>query len=143
MEQDRARIRWAIAWVAMVVALGLHVADEALTGFLPLYNSVVESLRDRHAWFPAPTFTYEAWLGGLVLFIVVLFVLTPLALHGSRFLRVLSYLLGGVMLANATAHVVASFWLGGFAPGVYSSPVLFLAAAALLYTAARTRHDNR
>jgi hypothetical protein len=123
----------------MVLALALHVADEAVTGFLPLFNSVVESLRDRYAWLPAPSLTYESWLGGLVVFIAVLLLLTPLALTGSRILLVLSYVLGAVMIANATAHVVASSWLGEFAPGVYSSPVLFLAAIALLYAASGAR----
>ena len=28
------------AWLALVVALALHVADEALTGFLDVYNPV-------------------------------------------------------------------------------------------------------
>ena len=139
MGQDKTRIRWAIAWAAMAAALALHVADEALTGFLPLWNSIVESVRDRYAWFPAPTFSFETWLGGLILLVVVLFALTPLALRGSRVLRVLSYFLGVLMIANATAHVVASSWLGEFAPGVYSSPVLFLAALALLYSAATAR----
>lgn len=141
MRYDRTRIRWAIAWAAMAVALALHVADEALTGFLPFYNSLVESLRDRYAWFPMPTFAFETWLGGLVLLIVALFALTPLALRGSRILLVLSYLLGVLMIANATAHVVASSWLGDFAPGVYSSPVLFVAALALLYSAATAQRD--
>ena len=125
----------------MVIALALHVADEALTGFLPLYNSVVESLRDRYAWFPAPTFTYEAWLSGLVLLIIVLFALTPLALRGSRFLRVLSFLLGVLMIANATAHVVASAWLGEPAPGVFSSPLLVICAVALLFSASDARDE--
>ena len=117
------------------------MADEALTGFLPFYNSLVESLRERYAWLPAPTFSFGTWLGGLILLIVVLFALTPLALRGSRFLLVLSYLLGVLMVANATAHVVASSWLGEFAPGVYSSPVLFIAALALLYSAATAQLD--
>jgi hypothetical protein len=141
VKHDRTNVRWAIAWVALVVALALHVADEALTDFLPFYNTLVESLRDRHAWFPMPTFAFETWLGGLVLLIVVLFALTPLALRGSRILLVLSYLLGVLMIANATAHVVASFWLGELAPGVYSSPLLFVAALALLFSATTAQRE--
>jgi len=38
------------------------------------------------------------------------------------------------MLANAVGHTVASFYWGIWAPGVYSSPVLFVAALALLVT---------
>jgi hypothetical protein len=37
---------WRAAWVALAVALALHVTDEALTGFLPVYNSIVEGIRE-------------------------------------------------------------------------------------------------
>lgn len=51
----------------MALALGLHVTDEALTGFLPVYNGVVEGIRANHPWVPLPTFTFPIWLGGLIL----------------------------------------------------------------------------
>lgn len=38
--------RWGYAWLGMATALALHVVDEATTGFLPLYNSVVSQLRE-------------------------------------------------------------------------------------------------
>ena len=72
MRQGKATIRWAISWACLAAALGLHVADEALTGFLPLYNSVIESLRDTYGWVPFPTFTFPVWLGGLITLVVVL-----------------------------------------------------------------------
>lgn len=143
MSDNKTRIRWAVSWSAMVGALALHVADEALTGFLPFYNSIVESLRDRYAWQPFPTFTFEVWLAGLVILVIALFALTPLALRGSKVLLGLSYFFGVLMVANATAHVVASFWLGKFAPGVYSSPVLLVTAIALLYTATAASRQER
>ena len=37
--------RLGIAWVMMWVALALHVTDEALTGFLSVYNPTVLALR--------------------------------------------------------------------------------------------------
>jgi hypothetical protein len=53
--------RWGISWLCLALALALHVLDEALTGFLPLYNAVVKSLRVEHAWLPFPTFTFRLW----------------------------------------------------------------------------------
>jgi hypothetical protein len=139
MNQDKLAVRWAISWACLAAALGLHVADEALTGFLPLYNSVIESLRATYGWVPFPTFTFSTWLGGLIALVVLLFALTPLVLRGYRWLRGPSYFLGGLMIANAIGHMLASLWLRDFAPGVYSSPVLLLAAVALLVTTVQSR----
>jgi hypothetical protein len=35
------------AWLQLVVALALRVIDEALTGFLEVYNPTVRALRER------------------------------------------------------------------------------------------------
>jgi hypothetical protein len=63
-EQDRNLGR---AWVALSVTLGAHVADEALTDFLSVYNPLVLAARERFGWFPMPTFTFGIWLAGLIL----------------------------------------------------------------------------
>ncbi len=143
MNHDKVTIRWAKSWACLAAALGLHVADEALTGFLPLYNSVIASLRDTYGWVPFPTFTFPIWLGGLITLVVVLLALTPLVLRGYRWLRGLSYFLGVIMVANAIGHISASIWLREFAPGVYSSPVLLLAAIALMITTVQSRHARQ
>jgi hypothetical protein len=131
--------RWGMAWIGLAAALGLHVTDEALTGFLPLYNGMVRSMRDAAPWLPLPTFTFPVWLGGLVLLVVVLFALSPLVFRGARWLRPVSYFLGTVMTANALGHCGASIALRRLAPGVLSSPVLLVAAVALLISTRRTR----
>jgi cation transport ATPase len=143
VKQDKFIIRWAISWACLAAALGLHVADEALNGFLPMYNSVIESMRATYGWVPFPTFTFPVWLGGLITLVVLLFALTPLVLRGYRWLRGLSYFLGILMIANAIGHISISIWLGDFAPGVYSSPLLLLAAVALLMTAFQSRHSRQ
>ena len=132
---------WGIAWVSLALVLALHVADEALTGFLPLWNSLVESARDTYGWVPLPTFDFDIWLGGLVIGIAVLLGLSPLVFAGRSYLRPLAYFLGVLMVFNAVAHIGASFYWGRLAPGVISSPVLLLAAIYLLITTRRAHRD--
>jgi len=122
---------WGIAWLALAFALALHVADEALTGFLPVYNSVVESVRAAYPWIPLPTFTFPVWLGGLALGVILLFAVSPLVFAGRRWLRAVSYVLAVIMIANGLGHIGASLYWARFAPGVYSSPILLLTAIAL------------
>ena len=131
--------QWGIAWLSLVFALALHVADEALTGFLPVWNSLVESARETYAWVPLPTFDFAVWLGGLVVGIALLLSLAPLVFAGKPYLRPLAYFLGVLMVFNALAHIAASIYWGSLAPGVISSPVLLLAALLLLVTTRRVQ----
>jgi len=143
--RDRApatarRIRqWRTAWICLALAIAVHVTDEALTGFLPVYNGIVEGLRTRHPWVPLPTFTFPVWLGGLVLGVLLLLALTPFVSRGRGWIRVVSLILGTLMLGNALGHLGASIYWGRVAPGAYSSLVLLIAALALLVTAGRAR----
>jgi hypothetical protein len=141
MEATMARriAQWRAAWVGLAVALGLHVTDEALTGFLPVYNQAVEGIRADHRWVPLPTFTFPVWLGGLILGVLLLLALTPAVSRGARWIRVVSLILGMLMTGNALGHIGASVYRGKLAPGVYSSPLLLTAAVALLVTASRAR----
>jgi hypothetical protein len=59
--------------------------------------------------------------------------------RGQRWIRVASIVLSLIMIANALGHVAASLYWGRPAPGVYSSPLLFIAALALLITSWRAR----
>ncbi len=136
MDPDR---RWGIAWVAHALALAVHVADEALTGFLPLWNSLVEAARETYSWLPLPTFDFAVWLGGLVVGVTVLLGLSPLVFAGKPWLRPLAYFLGILMIFNGLGHIGASIYWGGLAPGVISAPILIVAAAALLVTTNRAR----
>ena len=61
-----------VAWVGLCVALGIHVADEALTDFLSVYNPAVRAIRSRFPFLPLPTFTFPVWLGGLITVTVLL-----------------------------------------------------------------------
>jgi len=131
--------QWRRAWVAIALALGLHVTDEAVTGFLPVYNAVVDGIRAKHPWALLPTFTFPVWLGGLILGVLVLLALTPFVSRRARRIRVVSVVLGVLMTGNALGHIGASVYWGKLAPGVYSAPPLLIAAVALLVTASRAK----
>src|SRR6266487_403650 len=102
--------RFGVAWVALCIALGIHVADEALSDFLSVYNPAVRAIRARFPFLPLPTFTFRVWLTGLVLAVVVLASLTPFA-----------------------------FWGAGWMRAVYSAPLLVAAAVYLLVSVPLSR----
>ena len=132
-------VHWRNAWICLALAIALHVTDEALTGFLPVYNGMVEAARSKYPWIPLPTFTFPVWLGGLILGNVLLLALTPLVSRGQGWMRAASVILALLMIGNACGHLGASVYWGRPAPGVYSSPVLLIAAVALLITAVRAK----
>jgi len=147
---DGKLISFGGPWVALCCAFALHVLDEALTGFLDVYNPTVAALRQRWAWFPMPTWEYRDWLVTLVVACAVCFALTPLAFRGSRSLRVFAWLFAGIMLLNGLGHTlftvlgrtVESVRFARPAPGFYSSPVLIAAAGWMMVRLGRGRHQR-
>jgi hypothetical protein len=146
--QEPATSRLGIAWVALCLALAVHVTDEALTGFLSVYNPTVLALRAKLGFWPMPTFEFREWLAGLVFGILLLAALSPFAFRNARWIRPIFYfcaIVTGVL--NALGHTVATI-LGQTvstvrfsrpAPGFYSSPLLLMAAIYALVQLRRTR----
>lgn len=124
--------RNAWAWLAMIVAVALHVVDETVHDFLAFYNPMVLDLKDSLGFFPAPTFTFPVWLGGLVAGIAVGLFVTPLIARGGSSVRVASVALSVLMVINALLHLGGSLYLGRMIPGVISSPLLLVASLAML-----------
>lgn len=135
--QNTTARRWGWAWVAVCLALAVHVTDEALTDFLSVYNPAVRAIRQRWPWLPLPTFTFEVWLTGLILALVVLLGLSFFVFRGARWMAPLAYIFGVIMTANGLGHMAGSVYLGRLMPGVYSSPVLL---AASIYLLRQTHH---
>jgi hypothetical protein len=136
--QNAATQRHGWAWVGLCAALAIHIADEALTDFLSVYNPSVRAIRRQLPFLPLPTFTFGAWLGGLVTAVVLLLVLSRLVFRGARWMVPLSYIFGVLMLANGVVHCASSIYFRRLMPGVYSAPLL-LAASVYLLVAARQR----
>lgn len=125
------RTRLAKAWVALTLALALHVADEAAHDFLAFYNPFVMSLRDMLLWTWLPTFTFGVWLGGLIAAVAALLSLAWFADFKSRWMAGGAMLYGVLMCGNGLLHVFGSLWLERALPGVWTGPVIAVCGAWL------------
>jgi hypothetical protein len=129
------------------LSVGLHVLDEAMTNFLAVYNPTVIALKHKLGWWPMPAFDFRSWLGGLIVFVCFLLLLTPFMLRGARWMRPIAYLLIVIMILNGLGHMLFSI-LGRTvdsvrfarpAPGFYSSPLLLVTSIYLLFQLRRTK----
>jgi hypothetical protein len=126
-------VSYGLAWVALCLALAVHVTDEALTDFLSVYNPAARAVRERLPFLPLPTFTFDVWLTGLVLAVLLLLSLSPFAFQGARWMAPLSYAFGVMMFANGLQHTVASLYMRRAMPGLYSAPLLLGSSVYLLW----------
>ncbi len=140
------KLGWA--WIALVLALAVHVTDEALTGFLSVYNPTVLAMRAKIGFWPMPLFGFREWLGELIVGIVLLLALTPFVFRGARWIRPIFYvlaILAGVL--NALGHTLGTIFgrtvstvhFSRPAPGFYSSPLLLIVAIYALMQLWQTR----
>ena len=130
--------RWGFAWLMLTVAFALHVADEATTDFLSVYNPTVRAIRAKLPYLPLPTFTFGVWLTGLIVAVLIMFALSVFAFRGARWLRFVAYPYAVIMLLNGTQHLVGSVYMHRVMPGAISSP--FLIAASLWLFIATPRY---
>lgn len=130
-----SRLGWA--WVMMWIALAIHVADEAFTGFLSVYNPTVLALRAKLGFWPMPTFTFRGWLTGLAAGILLFALLTPFAFRRARWTRPILYFVAivagifnalGHTIGTILGHTVSTVQFSRPAPGFYSSPLLLIAS---------------
>jgi len=129
------------AWLLLCFALAVHVADEALTGFLDVYNPTVTSIMQSVPWLVLPVFRFDVWLAGLVFAVVLLSLLAIYAFQDARWIRPAGYVFAIIMTLNAFGHslgtlrgrTVNTVQFDGPMPGFYSSPLLLAASVYLLY----------
>ena len=125
------------AWVALTLALGVHVADEAAHDFLSVYNPAVRAIREIVPWLPLPTFSFGIWIRGLVIAIAILAALTPVAFRGRRWIVLAAHPYAVLMFVNGLQHIGFSVYKRALMPGVWSSPLLLGAGLWLLISARR------
>jgi hypothetical protein len=127
------------AWIVHCLAFALHITDEALTGFLSIYNPTVLALRPPGWWFP-PTFAFRVWLTGLICLVTILLALSPLFFRNVHWVRPIGYFFGVVNILNPLGHTLGTIYGQTVAtvhflrpmPGFYSSPFLLAASIYLL-----------
>jgi hypothetical protein len=132
--------RHARAWLTLVVILALHVTDEALTDFLSVYNPIVLQLRSAWSWFPMPTFAFGPWLGGLIVLVIVLALLTPGIRAGGGLGTAGSVVFGVLMFMNGVGHLAGSVYFWRWLPGATTAPLLLAGSAWLLRTTFQRAH---
>ena len=128
------------AWLLLNVAFAFHAYEEAITGFLPIYNQTAAEIWTRIPRLPIPVFTRRQWLGRLGMGIAFMLALSPEVYRGARWTRPLIRAVSGIMLGNALLHVAGTVRGRTFAsiqfprpmPGFYSSPLLVAASLNLL-----------
>jgi hypothetical protein len=125
------------AWLLLSAALAVHIADEALTGFLDLYNPTVRGVRERLPWLIVPTFTFPVWITLLTLAVAGVLIVSHWVKRRLRWTVYASYAFAGVMLANAIAHLGFSVYKSRWMPGAYTSPIVLAAAVNLLIQTGR------
>lgn len=113
------------------VVLALHVADEALTGFLDFYNPLVRQIRSQLSWFPMPTFTFGTWLAGLVALVILLAILASAVRRGVPGTMLASWALSVIMFMNGMGHLTGSVYFGRWLPGTTTAPLLLVASVLL------------
>jgi hypothetical protein len=129
------------AWLLLVAALAVHVADEASTDFLEFYNPLVLSIRSGLAWFPMPTFSFGVWITGLGFLVLVLALLAPAVRRGAVATRAASWVFCVIMFMNGIGHLAGSLYFDRWLPGATSAPLL-LAGSLLLAHATRERPSS-
>jgi hypothetical protein len=146
ISKEYSKLGWA--WVFMWIALAIHVTDEALTGFLAVYNPTVLALRAKFGFWPMPTFEFREWLTGLAAGILLLALLSPFAFQNARWIRPLFYFVAivtgifnalGHTIGTILGHTVSSVQFARPAPGFYSSPLLFIVSVYALIELRRSR----
>ena len=147
LARDQATFRLGVAWVMMWIALAIHVTDEALTGFLAVYNPTVIAMRDKLGFWPIPTFGFREWLTDLSAGILLLALLPPFAFRNARWIRPLFYFVAivtgifnalGHTLGTVLGHTVSTVRFPRPAPGFYSSPLLVIISIYALLQLRRT-----
>src|SRR5262249_31699236 len=108
----------------------VHVADGARQALVTIYSPTVVI---------ASMFASRTELVAVISLVIILLLLTPFAMRGSRWVRFLAYLLAAVMIVRGLGFVVMFGRVGSTShfvpvmPGFYSSFLLLAASVFLLY----------
>jgi hypothetical protein len=97
-----------------------------------------------------PTFQFREWLIGLVFFVSILFLLSPVFFHRGTPIRPVAWIFSVLMIANGMGHTlgtiagrtVADIHFPRPMPGFWSSPFLIGASIWMLVELRRSRGNR-
>jgi hypothetical protein len=110
-----------LAWIYLCLLLGAHVGEEALGGFLEVFNPF--------------GVTFRFWIATLTLAVTALLAAAPLVSRGTSWAPAASYAFGAAMIANGVNHLLSPLYFGRFLPGQFTSPLLIAASIWLIVKA--------
>ena len=149
--RESASFRLGVAWIMMCVALTIHVTDEALTGFLSVYNPTVIALHAKLGFWPMPLLGFREWLTGQLAVIGILALLSRFAFRNAPWIRpiflwvvIVAGLLNAIghIAGTILGHTVETVRFARPAPGFYSSPLLVIVSGYSLLQLRRTQANE-
>jgi hypothetical protein len=144
MNLGDSKQRFGVLWLFFGYSLALHVLDEAGHDFLSVYNPNALALRRVLPWLPFPQFTFQSFVGTLLLALVLWLGLAPLAFRRPAWMRRVAIpvaVLAGI--GNGLAHLGSSIYFARMMPGVYTAPLILVAGGVLLREALRGTMESQ
>lgn len=132
--------------------MALHAWDEAAHSFLTYYNATVLTLYGHlQGFLPRIDLENNRWLELWGMAILVGFSLTPWAFRNARWMRWLGFAVAGLTFLDGAGFIVAQILGGplgsvrfvGVGPGVYTAPLLIVAASYLYWRLRKLSHDRQ
>lgn len=125
-----------LAWFYLCCLLVAHGVEEAMGGFVDVWNPVLATVRATTG-LPLPQFQISVWLGCLVVVVLVLLALTAFAFRTPMSMTTASVVFGAIMIVNGVNHLASPLYLGRFLPGQFTSPLLIASGTWLIVQARR------
>jgi hypothetical protein len=120
------------AYLLLVFCLALHVTDEAIHHFLDFYNPLALKIREYMIFFP-PTFSFQIWITGLILAVLLLLVLTPYVYSRTKRMIPAAMIFAVIMILNGLGHMAVSIYYGKIMAGMVTSPFLIFSSVWFIF----------
>jgi hypothetical protein len=120
--------------MALCVIVPIHVGDEAVNGFLNLWNPAVSAMG--LGWL---RMGFPLWIGLLALGVIGLLILSIWVRRGTWWTIPAAYVFALLMGSNAVEHLAYSLHRREWMAGSYTSPLLLAGSVALWICAPRQR----
>jgi hypothetical protein len=127
-----------VAWLQLIICLALHVLDEAIHHFLDFYNPLALKIREYLIFFP-PTFSFQIWITGLSLAVLLLLVLAPFVYSRNKQMIPAATIFAVIMILNGLGHIAASIYYGKIMAGMVTSPFLIYFSVVFIFQIRKKR----